>query len=60
MEVKMRTSQGKGASLSLPAQSDTHLSFAVTVDGDRRNFTPNVHDFQSSVLLVRACPTPNA
>lgn len=48
------TSQGKGPSLSLPIQSDTHLSFAVTIDGSRRVFKPNVSDFQASVLLVRA------
>lgn len=60
MGVKIATSQGNGAPMSLPAQSDTHLSFAVTVDGNKRNFTPNVLDFQSPVLLVRACPTPNA
>ena len=58
MEVKIATTQGKVGSMILQAQSDTHLSFSVTVDGIQRNFTPNVRDFQSPVLLVRACPPP--
>jgi len=56
MEAKIGTSQGRGASLSFSTQSDAHLRFAVTVDGTRREFSPNAYDFQASVLLV--CPYP--
>lgn len=56
MEGKIRPPQGKVASQSLPAQSDTHLSFSVTVDGSPTEFKPNARDFQAPVLLVSAYP----